>query len=534
PADQVRWIVLVAVGALISLLNEALQRSSRRAETALGERITLQKQLARIAAIAPGAICTFCQQPDGSVRLPYASPAIREIFGIAPRDLAQDASVLFARMHPDDARRIRETMAESARTMLSWIDEFRVLNPRKGEIWVEVNARPQREPDGGILWYGFLTDITVRKHSEEALGRQASLIDLSYDGVIVWEWDGTLAFWNRGAERLYGLPRAEALGRNIAQLLHTDAGRAAVFRHALEQEGQWEGELVHTTREGRPIVIESRMVLVREAGRLSVLETTRDITARKHAEDEIRHLNASLEQRVAHRTEQLEAANRELEAFSYSVSHDLRTPLRAMDGFSQALLEDFGPQLPDEGRHYLDSIRAGAQRMGTLIDDLLAFSRLSRQPLSLRTVNTADLVRDALSELEPQRQDRPVEVRVGDLPPCEGDPGLLKQVWMNLLSNAFKYTRGRDPARIEIGCRRTEGPPVYFVRDNGAGFDMQYAGKLFGVFQRLHRADEFEGTGVGLAIVQRVVHRHGGRVWADAALDQGAAFYFTLQGERNS
>jgi PAS domain S-box-containing protein len=227
----------------------------------------------------------------------------------------------------------------------------------------------------------------------------------------------------------------------------------------------------------------------------------------------------------------LEAANKELESFSYSVSHDLRAPLRAINGFAGIVLEDFGPQLPEEGRKYLDRIRNGGEQMGRLIDDLLAFSRLSRESMSRRTVDTAQLVKAVLDDLNPQGDGRQIEIKVGELPPCYGDPALLKHVWANLLSNAFKYSRGRTPAVVEIGCCREDGQNTYFVRDNGAGFDMTYAHKLFGVFQRLHRTDEFEGTGVGLAIVQRVVQRHGGRVWGEAEEDCGAAFHFTVAEE---
>jgi signal transduction histidine kinase len=264
-----------------------------------------------------------------------------------------------------------------------------------------------------------------------------------------------------------------------------------------------------------------------------------DLAAHSHevAEERMRaafketnDLRTELEERVVERTAQLEAANKELEAFSYSVSHDLRTPLRAIDGFSQALVEDYGPQLPEEGRRYLRTIREGAQRMGALIDDLLTFSRLSRQPVKKQLIDTTDLVQATLEELDSQRQGRQIDVQIGDLPACEGDPMLLKQVWINLLANAMKYTRKRDSAIIEIGCTRQRDEAVYFVRDNGTGFDMRYADKLFGVFQRLHRVEEYEGTGVGLAIVQRIIHRHGGRVWADAAVDRGATFYFTIEG----
>ena len=235
-----------------------------------------------------------------------------------------------------------------------------------------------------------------------------------------------------------------------------------------------------------------------------------------------------VEQLVAERTAQLEAAVTELAAFSYSIAHDLRAPLRAMNSFAGILLEDYAPQLDAEAQHYLQRVSSNALRMGQLIDDLLAFAQLSHTPLKKQPVAPADLVREALEELRPEYEHRRVEFSIGELPPCQADPALLKQVWTTLLDNALKFTRERAVARIEAGWHDRQGEYVYSVRDNGIGFQMQYADKVFGVFQRLHRREDYEGTGVGLALAQRIVHRHGGRIWAEAKVDQGATFYFTL------
>lgn len=249
----------------------------------------------------------------------------------------------------------------------------------------------------------------------------------------------------------------------------------------------------------------------------------------------MRRINAELEERVAERTAalaeanaQLEGANRELESFTYTASHDLRAPLRTIDGFSRIVLEDYAEVLPAEAQRYLNTVRDGAQQMARLIDDLLAFSRVGSQPISRRRVQPRAIVEQVLAELGAAEQGERLRVCVGDLPPAEADPALLKQVYMNLISNAIKYSRPREQAEITIGADGAGPVPAYFVRDNGVGYDERYAGKLFGAFQRLHRQEEFEGTGVGLAIVQRIVHRHGGRVWAQGKLDAGATFWFTL------
>jgi PAS domain S-box-containing protein len=287
----------------------------------------------------------------------------------------------------------------------------------------------------------------------------------------------------------------------------------------------WKGEIKNKAKDGSFYWVDTTIVpFLNEDGKPRQYVAIRaDITERKAAEEKIRQMNLELEQRVAERTA-------ELEAFSFSVSHDLRAPVRAIGGFARMVQEEYAAHLPAEARQKLERIYANAMKMGQLIDGLLTLSRLNRQPLNIRKVSPAAIVHRVLEELQADQICRDLKISVADLPECQADPVLLQQVFTNLIGNAFKYSRQRRPAVIEIGTRDENGRAVYFVKDNGAGFEMEYAPKLFGVFQRLHRADEFEGTGVGLAIVHRIIRRHGGRVWGEGEPDKGATFSFTLEG----
>lgn len=442
-------------------------------------------------------------------------------------------------IHPDDRTLAHEAWQRAVSAGSEYHTEFRLRRHDGVYRWFEARAVPLYDGDGSIVqWFGANTDIHDQREVREALRAEklrlekmaAASPQMLHSVTATHEGRVTFPYVSPAFTRLFGLS-AEQLaedGMALIRMYHPDDVEGV--RLAVEKSARtlspWRHEWRVVVPERGEVWIEGHSMPVPGPDGVTWHGSMNDISERKRAEQEIRRLNAELEQRVQERTAELESANRELEAFSYSVSHDLREPLRAMSGFSRALMQDFNDSLPPEAQRYLGAVVGAAARMGQLIDALLAFSRLAKTPLKRRPVDTSDLVAQCLLELNAGQ----AQVEVAPLASCQADPVLLRQVFMNLLGNALKYSRHRAPPRVEVESHRDErGKVVFSVRDNGTGFDMKYAPKLFGVFQRLHRQEEFEGTGVGLAIVQRIVTRHGGRIWVDAAPDRGATFSFTLE-----
>jgi len=398
-------------------------------------------------------------------------------------------------------------------------------------IWVRESARAACDESGRVLYYdGTVEDMTERKQAEiairEAEGRFRFLAEATSEGVAISE-NGTIIDCNPQFAALLGNSIQETIGRSLLEFVAPEF--VGAVRERIRTGHVERHEAVALRCDGSRFPVEADARIAAYNGRTVRIAVFRDLTDQRRSEAEIHQLTVELEQKVRERTAQLEAVNSELEAFSYSVSHDLRAPLRAIEGFSAMVVQRHGDQVDAEAKRLLGVVRANARRMARLIDDLLSFSRSGRSEMSVNRLNMKEMARSAFEEViaDPEAR-RKIDFRVGELPWADGDGTLVRQVWINLLSNAAKFSAGKEPSVIEVEGSVEAGFAVYRVRDNGAGFDMTYADKLFGVFQRLHGMTEFEGTGIGLALVKRIVTRHSGRVWAEGEVGKGARFSFSL------
>jgi PAS domain S-box-containing protein len=429
----------------------------------------------------------------------------------------------FSRFYPSEDRRERkpERQLLLAETEGRVMDEGWRLRKDGTRFWANAVITPLRDMHGTLVAFAKVTrDLTQQRRAQEAVRRAEERFHLLVDGVrdyaiFLLSRDGRIETWNLGAERIKGYRAEEILGHHFSQFYTPEDvadDKPERLLAAAVRDGRVEDEGWRVRKDGARFWANVIITALRDpdGGLTGFAKITRDLSERRRVEEALARSHA------------------ELESFSYSVSHDLRAPLRAIDGYAKALLEDHGPSLDADGQRMLGIVRDNARHMGQLIDSLLAFSRLGRQPLRKAAINMQGVAEGVVEELRRGGGSNFPEVSVQPLPAAVGDPTLIRQVLANLIGNAFKFSAARPNPRVEIGVRVDGGENVYYVKDNGVGFDMRYADKLFKVFSRLHRMEDFEGTGVGLALVHRIIHRHGGRIWAESAVDHGATFFFTV------
>jgi PAS domain S-box-containing protein len=528
------------------------------------ERKRAEEARERLAALVDSSDDAIISKTlDGTIKT--WNRGAERVFGYSSAEMAGKPMLLL--IPPDRVNEESEILARIRRG--ESVEHFETVRVRKDGRKIDISATisPIKDGSGAIVGASKIArDITQRKQTEdrlagqtEELSRQAeellrsqlaletqtlmlqSVLDSMAEGLVAADAQGKFIIWNPAAVKILGMGAASLTSQEwtahyglyledmvtpfpaaqlpLARAIRGESSSAQMFvRNPELEQGTW-------------IEVGGGPLKDKDGAVRGGVVAFRDITQRKADEREIRKLNEELEERVVQRTAQLAAANHELEAFTYSVSHDLRAPLRHIGGFSKILSEDFGPGMPAEAQNHLKRIEDGAHRMGLLVDELLNLARVGRHALHLQATGLNFLIEDVVSLLQPETEGRAVTWKIAQLPSAECDPILIKQVFQNLLANALKFTRTRDRAVIEISQRLIDGQMVVAISDNGVGFNMKYKDKLFGVFQRLHRVEDFEGTGIGLATVQRIIHKHGGRVWAEAELDKGATFYFTLAAE---
>ncbi|MFN8299747.1 MAG: PAS domain-containing protein [Chitinophagales bacterium] len=496
-----------------------------------------EKQLREISASIPGVVFQFEIDTTGQQRFSFISAGAVQTLGISPEEIIADAEEGFRRIYPEDLANVRNTIAASAANFVPWLCTFRIQHQQKGVRWIRGNSIPQFRADGTIEWNGTMIDVTENKEAEEKLLKTTRQLAQVYNTLDVSFWGAKVD----SKEMLYVSPRSQQVYGYAAEEFMKDPDLwykvivpedrslvNALFPDLVcGKPASAEYRIIHS--DGSIRWVEARMTPVAEGGILKMLDgITIDITQRKLAEEQIKRLNESLEAKVNERTAQLLEANNALESFNYTVSHDLQSPLRALSALCNLMQEDYSGKLDEDGERFLTLISQSATRMSRLVNDLLQFSNISKAHIFNTNVDMHYQVQLIIEEIKNGMPELKTQFVVHSMPPAYGDEGLLRQVWSNLLGNATKYSKAKDFPLIEIGWTDTERGGAYYVKDNGAGFNMKYAGKLFAVFTRLHTSDQFAGTGIGLATVHRILQRHAGSIWAEAKENEGAVFYFTV------
>lgn len=506
----------------------------KKAEEKLNEQ---RAQLQTLSDNLPGVmIYQIAGDTQQNKKFTYVGNSVTQLTGKTPEEVMNDPSLLYSRILEEDIPLMLTAEKKALETMTIFNVEVRFRSIADGIRWLNIISTPRKLNTGKIVWDGFHVDITERKNAAEAIKKSEEhyrlLVEQAVDGIFLSDSDGKYIDVNSAGCKMLGYRHDEMITKTIKDVIIPEEVARIPREITRFENGNIAVSEWHFLRKNGTVFIGEIIGRMLPNGRLQAI--LRDITERKESELRIKKLNEELEDRVALRTAELKKSNEEMEAFTYSVSHDLRAPLRGILGFTSILEEDYGARLDIEARRITSVIKNNTIRMGNLIDDLLAFSRIGRQQLEKSLINTNEMLQQIITTVEFNKIAANAEWIIPSLPNAYADINSIRQVWINLISNAIKYSSEQPKQRIEIGASTTKEATIFFVKDNGVGFNKKYSDKLFKVFQRLHDANEFEGTGVGLAIVEKIISKHGGKAWAESEIGHGATFYFSLPNETTS